>query len=53
MDFLHNLWGYSLKNAKTEAAELQKMMDKEGKERSLPHGIGGIIPKNFVSKNII
>ena len=24
MDFLHNLWGYSLKNAKTEAAELQK-----------------------------
>lgn len=32
MDFLHNLWGYSLKNAKTEAAELQKMMDKEGEK---------------------
>lgn len=31
MDFLNNLWGYSLKNAKAEAAELQKMMDKEGK----------------------
>ena len=24
MDFLHNLWGYSLKNAKTEAAEFTK-----------------------------
>lgn len=35
MDFLHNLWGYSLKNAKTEAAELQKMMDKEGKGEKL------------------
>ena len=31
MDFLHNLWGYSIKNAKSEAAELQKLMDKEGK----------------------
>lgn len=31
MDFLNNLWVYSLKNAKAEAAELQKMMDKEGK----------------------
>ncbi len=35
MDFLHNLWGYSLKNAKAEAAELQKMMDKEGKGEKL------------------
>lgn len=35
MDFLNNLWGYSLKNAKAEAAELQKMMDKEGKGEKL------------------
>ncbi len=35
MDFLHNLWGYSLKNAKAEAAELQKMMNKEGKGEKL------------------
>lgn len=35
MDFLHNLWGYSLKNAKAEAAELQKLMDKEGKGEKL------------------
>lgn len=31
MDFLHNLWQYSLPKAKAEAAELQKLMDKEGK----------------------
>lgn len=31
MDFLNNLWGYSLKNAKSEASELQRIMDKEGK----------------------
>lgn len=35
MDFLHNLWGYSIKNAKIEAAELQKLMDKEGKGEKL------------------
>lgn len=35
MDFLHNLWGYSIKNAKSEAAELQKLMDKEGKSEKL------------------
>ena len=35
MDFLNNLWGYSLKNAKREAAELQKIMDKEGKGEKL------------------
>ena len=35
MDFLNNLWGYSLKNAKAEAAELQKIMDKEGKGEKL------------------
>lgn len=35
MDFLHNLWEYSIKNAKSEAAELQKLMDKEGKGEKL------------------
>ncbi|MCD8079561.1 MAG: M3 family metallopeptidase [Bacteroides sp.] len=35
MDFLHNLWSYSLPKAKGEAAELQKMMDKEGKGEKL------------------
>lgn len=35
MDFLNNLWGYSLKNAKAEATELQKMMDKDGKKEKL------------------
>ena len=28
MDFLHNLWGYSIENAKKEAAELQQIMDR-------------------------
>lgn len=35
MDFLHNLWKYSLPKAKAEAAELQKIMDKEGKREKL------------------
>ncbi len=35
MDFLNNLWGYALPKAKTEAAELQKLMDKEGKGEKL------------------
>lgn len=35
MDFLNNLWGYSLKNAKLEAADLQKIMDKETKVEKL------------------
>lgn len=35
MDFLHNLWGYALPKAKAEAAELQKLMDKEGKGEKL------------------
>lgn len=35
MDFLHNLWGYSIKNAKSEAVELQKLMDKESKGEKL------------------
>lgn len=35
MNFMMNLWKYSIANAKTEAAELQKMMDKEGKGEKL------------------
>ena len=35
LDFLHNLWGYSIQNAKKEAAELQQIMDKEGKGEKL------------------
>lgn len=31
IDFMMNLWKYSLSNAKAEANELQKMMNKEGK----------------------
>lgn len=35
MDFLNNLWNYSLPKAKAEAADLQKLMDKEGKGEKL------------------
>lgn len=35
MDFLNNLWSYSLPKAKAEAAELQTLMDKEGKDEKL------------------
>ena len=35
MDFLNTLWSYSLPKAKAEAAELQKIMDKEGKGEKL------------------
>ena len=35
MDFLHDLWKYSLQNAKEERAELQQLMDKEGKGEKL------------------
>lgn len=35
MDFLNNLWSYSLPKAKAEAAELQTLMDKEGKGEKL------------------
>lgn len=35
MDFLNNLWNYSLPKAKVEAADLQKLMDKEGKGEKL------------------
>lgn len=35
MDFLNNLWGYALPKAKAEAAELQNLMDKEGKGENL------------------
>lgn len=35
MNFLNNLWGYALPKAKTEAVDLQKLMDKEGKGEKL------------------
>ncbi len=35
MDFLNKLWGYSIKNAKKEAAELQKIMNREGQGEKL------------------
>lgn len=35
MDFLNNLWNYSLPKAKAEAAELQKIMDKDDKGEKL------------------
>lgn len=35
MAFLQNLWGYALKNAQTEAAELQKIMNQEVKGEKL------------------
>lgn len=35
MSFLNNLWSYALPKAKAEAAELQQLMDKEGKGEKL------------------
>lgn len=35
LDLLYGLWEYSVKNAKAEAAELQKIMDREGKGEKL------------------
>lgn len=35
MAFLNNLWSYSLPKAKSEAAELQTLMDKDGKNQKL------------------
>lgn len=35
LDLLYGLWEYSIKNAKAEAAELQKIMDREGKGEKL------------------
>ena len=35
MEFLNNLWGYALPKAKAEAADLQKLMDREGKGEKL------------------
>jgi peptidyl-dipeptidase Dcp len=35
MTFLNNLWSYALPKAKAEAAELQQLMDKEGKGEKL------------------
>lgn len=35
LDLLYGFWEYSIKNAKAEAAELQKIMDREGKGEKL------------------
>lgn len=35
LDLLYGLWEYSIKNAKAEAADLQKIMDREGKGEKL------------------
>ncbi len=35
MSFLNKLWGYSIVNARKEASELQKIMDREGKGEKL------------------
>lgn len=35
LDLLYGLWEYSIKNAKAEATELQKIMDREGKGEKL------------------
>ena len=35
LDLLYGLWEYSIKNAKAEAAELQEIMDREGKGEKL------------------
>ena len=35
MSLLNNLWSYALPKAKAEAAELQQLMDKEGKGEKL------------------
>lgn len=53
LDLLYGLWEYSIKNAKAEAAELQKIMDREGKGENWKHGTGGITLKSFVRKNMI
>lgn len=52
MEFLNNLWNYALPKAKAEAAELQKLMDKEGKGEKLEAGTGGIIPRSSAKKNM-
>lgn len=53
MDFLNNLWSYSLPKAKAEAVELQKIMDKEGKGENWKRGTGGSIQKNSAKRNTI
>lgn len=51
MDLLNNLWSYALPKAKSEAAELQQLMDKEGKGENWKHGTGGTTPKNSEKRN--
>lgn len=53
MDLLNNLWSYALPKAKSEAAELQQLMDKEGKGENWKHGTGGTTPRNCAKKNTI
>ena len=52
MEFLNNLWNYALPKAKAEAAELQKLMDKEGKGEKLEAGTGGIIPRSSAKRSM-
>lgn len=51
MEFLNNLWGYALPKAKAEAAELQKLMDKEGKGEKLEAWDWWYYTENYVKKN--
>lgn len=53
LDLLYGLWEYSIKNAKAEAAELQKIMDVKEKVRNWKHGTGGIMQKSFARRNMI
>lgn len=52
MDFLNNLWSYALPKAKAEAAELQKLMDKEGKGEKLEAWDWWYYTENSVRRNI-
>lgn len=49
-DFRATVWTPAVNRAKEEAAELQKLMDAEGKGEKLKPGIGGFMPKNSKAK---
>ena len=50
LDLLYGLWEYSIKNAKAEAAELQKIMDREGKGEKLEAWGPTVLPyRNFLT----
>lgn len=51
MSLLNNLWSYALPKAKAEAAELQQLMDKEGKGENWKPGTGGTTQKNSAKRN--